>query len=63
MIILSLVILVCGFSLIFEAKGQYAYLPIIDGAEELTYKTEDGINLNLWVFRPDQLNKSRCTEL
>lgn len=51
--IISLVIIICCFSLIFEAKGQRPYPPLIDGAEEITYKTVDGIKLNLWVFKPE----------
>jgi acetyl esterase len=50
--IISLLSLICCFSFIFEAKGQAAYPPIIDGAEKITYKTVDGIKLNLWMFTP-----------
>jgi hypothetical protein len=49
--IISLVT-ICCFSLIFDAKGQGAYPPLIDGAEEITYKTVDGTKLNLWIFKP-----------
>lgn len=53
--IVSLVTLICCFSLIFETKGQrvYPYPPIIDGAKEITYKTVNGIKLNLWMFTPE----------
>lgn len=51
--IISLATLVFCFSLIFEAKGQSEYPPIIDGAEEITYKTVDKIKLNLWIFNPE----------
>jgi acetyl esterase/lipase len=39
--------------LIFEAKGQNVYPPLIDGAKEITYKTVDGTKLNLWIFKPE----------
>lgn len=52
--IISLVTLVCCFSLIFEANGQREYPPTINGAEEFTYKTVDGTKLNLWVFTPEK---------
>ena len=52
--IISLATLVCCFSLIFEAKGQSEYPPLIDGAEEITYKTVDEIKLNLWIFTPEK---------
>jgi len=51
--IISLATLVFCFSLIFEAKGQSEYPPLIDGAEEITYKTVDKIKLNLWIFTPE----------
>lgn len=51
--IISLVTLVCCFSLIFEAKGQKEYPPTIVGAEEVTYKTINGVELSLWVFSPE----------
>ncbi len=51
--IVSLVTLICCFSLIFEVNGQRAYPPLIDGAKEITYKNVDGIKLNLWVFKPE----------
>jgi acetyl esterase len=50
--IISLLSLICCFSFIFEAKGQTAYPPLIDGAEKITYKTVNGIELNLWMFTP-----------
>jgi len=50
--IISLATLVFCFSLIFDAKGQVAYPPNIEGAEEITYKTVDGTKLNLWIFKP-----------
>jgi acetyl esterase len=50
---ISLVTLICCFSLIFDANGQGAYPPHIDGAEEITYKTDDGTKLNLWIFKPE----------
>jgi len=52
--IISLVTIICCFSLIFEAKGQKKYPPHIDGAEEITYKTVDGTKLNLWIFTPEK---------
>ena len=52
--IISLVTIICCFSLIFEAKGQDAYPPHIDGAKEITYKTVDGCKLNLWIFKPEK---------
>lgn len=51
--IISLIALLCYFSLNFEANGQRAYPPIIEGAEEITYKTVDGIKLSLWIFKPE----------
>jgi acetyl esterase/lipase len=51
--IISLVTFMCCFSLNFEANGQSTYPPIIEGAEEITYKTVDGIKLSLWVFKPE----------
>lgn len=51
--IISLVTIICCFSLIFEAKGQKEYPPHIDGSEEVLYKTVDGIKLNLWIFKPE----------
>jgi len=51
--IISLLIFGFCFCLIFEAKGQREYPPVLDGAEEITYKTVDGINLNLWIFNPE----------
>ena len=51
---ISLVTIICCFSLIFEAQGQREYPPHIDGAEEITYKTVDGTKLNLWVFNPEK---------
>ncbi len=50
--IISLVTIICCFSSIFEAKGQAAYPPHIDGAKEITYKTVDGCKLSLWIFTP-----------
>jgi len=50
--IISLVTIIGCFSLIFEAKGQNAYPPRIDGAKEVRYKTVDGSKLNLWIFTP-----------
>ena len=52
--IISLVTIICCFSLIFEAKGQIEYPPHIDGADEITYKTVDGTKLNLWIFTPEK---------
>jgi acetyl esterase len=52
--IVSLVTIICCFSLIFEAKGQREYPPHIDGAEEITYKTVDETKLNLWIFTPEK---------
>ena len=51
--IISLITIICCFCLIFEANGQRSYPPIINGAEEITYKTVDGIKLSLWVFKPE----------
>jgi acetyl esterase/lipase len=48
----SLVIIICCLIFIFEANGQRGYPPQIEGAEEITYKTVDGIKLNLWIFYP-----------
>lgn len=51
---LSLLSIICCFSLIFEAQGQREYPPHISGSEEITYKTVNGTKLNLWVFNPDK---------
>ena len=51
---ISLVTIICCFSLVFEAQGQREYPPHIDGAEEITYKTVDGTKLNLWIFNPEK---------
>jgi len=51
--IILLVTFICYFSLNFEANGQRAYPPIIEGAEEITYKSVDGIKLSLWIFKPE----------
>lgn len=48
-----LVTIICCFGLFFEAKGQRVYPPHIEGAEMITYKTVDGIKLNLWIFKPE----------
>ncbi|QGY47528.1 alpha/beta hydrolase fold domain-containing protein [Maribellus comscasis] len=52
--IISLVTIICCFSLIFDANAQTEYPPHIDGAEEITYKTVDGTSLNLWIFTPEK---------
>lgn len=50
---ISLIAIICCFSLIFDAKGQGGYPPRIDGAEKVTYKTVGEIQLNLWIFKPE----------
>jgi acetyl esterase len=52
--ILSLVTIICCFSLIFKAKGQREYPPHIDSAKEITYKIVDRTKLNLWIFNPEK---------
>lgn len=52
--ILSLAIIIGCFSLIFEAKAQRIYPPIIEGAEEVTYKTIDQVDMKLWIFSPNK---------
>ncbi len=59
--IISLVTIVCCFSFIFEAKGQRAYPPYIDGAKQVTYKTVDGTKLNLWIFTPEKHKSTNTT--
>ncbi|MEN8725866.1 MAG: alpha/beta hydrolase [Lentimonas sp.] len=34
-------------------NGAQNYPPVIKGAEEIIYKTVDGIDLKLWIFRPE----------
>lgn len=58
---ISLVTMVCCFSLISEANGQTEYPPHFDVAEEVTYKTVNGTKLNLWIFAPEK-HKSTDTK-
>ena len=48
----SIISILCILSFISEADGQAKYPPLIDGAKEITYKTVEGVKLNLWVFSP-----------
>lgn len=36
----------------FETIGQNKYPPQIEGTKEITFKTVDNIQLNLWIFNP-----------
>jgi len=58
---ISLVTMVCCFSLISEANGQTEYPPHFDVAEEVIYKTVNGTKLNLWIFAPEK-HKSTDTK-
>ena len=51
---IALITIICCFSLIFKAKGQREYPPNIGNAKEITYKTVDGVKLNLWIFTPEE---------
>lgn len=50
---ISLIALICCFSLVFDVNGQGIYPPRIEGSEKVAYKTVGDIQLNLWIFKPE----------
>ena len=52
--ILSLIALCSVFLNPLALHGAQQYPPLIDGAEEYVYKTVDGFDLKIWVFKPEE---------
>lgn len=47
-----LIMVVLFFGLALESSAQAIYPPIIQGANEITYKEVDSVKLSLWIFNP-----------
>lgn len=51
---ISLLTIIFSFFLFLEVHGQRVYPPEIDNAEKITYKTIEGVQLNVWIFKPEK---------